>query len=110
MIALHDGALFGIKLIEDLATYDLRDGQYTEIPLCWEDTALDQPVFRNVTAEGPQEAVLNKQRFCTFLRNILTMAGYSKRATIHDIRRSLGKKIKCKLYPSFFQRSVAELV
>jgi hypothetical protein len=39
--------------MEDLAKYNLRDGHYTEIPLCWEDTALDWPVFRNVTAEGP---------------------------------------------------------
>ena len=83
--------------MEDLAQFDLRDGQYTEIPLRWKDSALDRPVFRNVTAQGPQETVLDKQRFCTILRQILTMAGYSKRATIHDIRRSLGKKIECKL-------------
>ena len=83
--------------MEDLAQFDLRDAQYTEIPLRWKDSALDRPVFRNVTAQGPQEAVLDKQRFCTILRQILTMAGYSKRATIHDIRRSLGKKIECKL-------------
>ncbi|KAK1141018.1 hypothetical protein N8T08_009675 [Aspergillus melleus] len=93
-IALYDGALFGIESMEDLAQYDLRDGQYTEIPLRWKDSALDRPVFRNVTAQGPQEAVLDKQRFCTFLRQILIMAGYSKRATIHDIRRSLGRKIE----------------
>ena len=83
--------------MEDLAQFDLRDAQYTEIPLRWKDSALDRPVFRNITAQGPQEAVLDKQRFCTILRQILTMAGYSKRATIHDIRRSLGKKIECKL-------------
>ncbi|KAL3473907.1 hypothetical protein BJX99DRAFT_260890 [Aspergillus californicus] len=82
------------QLMEDLAKYDLCDGHYMEILLCWEDTALDRPVFRNVTVEGPQEAVLDKQQFCTFLHNILTMAGYSKHATIHDICRSLGKKIE----------------
>lgn len=83
--------------MEDLAEFDLRGGQHTEIPLRWKDNALDRPVFRNVTAQGPQEAVLDKQRFCSFLRQILTMAGYSKLATIHDIRRSLGTKIEGKL-------------
>lgn len=90
--------------MEDLAQFDLRDGQYTKIPLRWKDSALDRPVFRNVTAQGAQEAVLDKQRFCTFLRQILTMAGYSKRATIHDIRRSLGTKIECKLQPRLLFR------
>jgi hypothetical protein len=94
VIALAQGAIFGIDSLDDLAQFDLRDGRTTEVPLRWNTHALNKPVFRNVTAKGPQEVPLNKERFCSFLRSLLTAAGYSKYATIHDIRRELGNKIE----------------
>ncbi|PLB48229.1 hypothetical protein P170DRAFT_360496, partial [Aspergillus steynii IBT 23096] len=96
VIALAHGAISGINSLADLAQFDLRDGRTTEIPLSWNPDALNKPVFRNVTAKGPQEVALNKERFCTLLRSLLTAAGYSKHATIHDIRRALGKKIEAR--------------
>ncbi|ODM23623.1 hypothetical protein SI65_01212 [Aspergillus cristatus] len=94
IIDLADGALFGIKSVEDLAEFDLRESGLSQIPLWWKETALNKPIFRNMTAKGPQGVALNKERFCHFLRQILFMAGYSKSATIHNIHHVLGQKIE----------------
>lgn len=82
--------------MEDLAQFDLRSGQITEIPLRWKEDALEKPVFPNITANGPQDIPLNKERFCSYFRVVLTIAGYSEKATIHDIRLNLGKVIEGK--------------
>ncbi|KAL5334212.1 hypothetical protein BJX70DRAFT_391599 [Aspergillus crustosus] len=78
IITLADGAFFGIKSVEDLAEFDL----------C------------------PQGVALNKKRFCYFLYQILVMAGYSKSATIHDIYRALGQKIKGKAITLIYLRKL----
>lgn len=79
-IALQHGALFGIKTAEDLAKYDLSDGR--PIPLRWKDKYLNKPVLRNVTADGPQDVPLTKERFCEILRGRVTAApGYSESLT-----------------------------
>lgn len=94
IIAIKNGALWGIDTLDDIAEYDLRHGSRTEIPLRWRSEYLEAPVFRNVTAQGPQEEPLTKERFCYFLRWVFIAAGYSKQATIHDVRRQLGTKIE----------------
>ncbi|RJE17657.1 hypothetical protein PHISCL_10007 [Aspergillus sclerotialis] len=96
IIAIKHGALWGIDTLDDIAEYDLRHGSRTEIPLRWKTESLEAPVFRNVTAQGPQEVPLTKQRFCYFLRWIFIAAGYSNQATIHDVRRQLGTKIEAR--------------
>ncbi|KAJ6171572.1 hypothetical protein N7470_000639 [Penicillium chermesinum] len=93
-IALQHGALFGIETVEDLAQYDLSDGR--PIPLRWKDEYLDKPVLRNVTANGPQDVPLTKERFCEILRGRVTAAGYSKSLNIHKIRKHLGSVIEGK--------------
>lgn len=77
--------------MEDLAEYDLSN---RPIPLRWKDEYLDKPVLGIVTADGPQDVPLTKDVFCHCLRGIFTAAGYSKRPKVHDIRKSLGKKIE----------------
>lgn len=94
IITIKHGALWGIDTLDDIAEYNLRYGSRTEIPLRWKTESLKAPVFRNVTAQGPQEVPLTKQRFYYFLRWIFIAAGYSNQATIHDVRRQLGTKIE----------------
>ncbi|KAJ5291551.1 hypothetical protein N7478_000802 [Penicillium angulare] len=91
-LALQHGALFGIKSVEDLAKYDLSSGK--PIELRWRDEYLEKPVLRNVTAVGPQDVPLHKERFCELLRGIVTTAGYSKSITVHRIRKYLGSVIE----------------
>ncbi|KAI2791350.1 hypothetical protein POX_c04207 [Penicillium oxalicum] len=93
-IALQHGALFGINTAEDLAKYDLSDGR--PIPLRWKDEYLNKPVLRNVTADGPQDVPLTKERFCEILRGRVTAAGYSESLTIHKVRKFLGSVIEGK--------------
>jgi hypothetical protein len=95
VISLRRGALYGINTLDDIAEYDLRDGPITEIPLRFRTEVLEAPVFQNVTAEGPQEVPLTKERFCYFLRILFIICGYSNQPTIHDIRRKLGNVIEC---------------
>lgn len=90
--------------MEDLANYDLSSGK--PIELRWKDEYLDKPVLRNVTADGPQDVPLNKERFCELLREIVTTAGYSKSVTVHRIRKYLGSVIEgwaAKAYRSLIQ-------
>jgi hypothetical protein len=91
-IALQHGALFGIETVDDLANFDLSGGQ--PIELRWKEEYLEKPVLRNVTAEGPQDVPLDMQRFCGFLRAIITAAGYNKSITIHKIRKYLGSVVE----------------
>ncbi|CAG7932841.1 unnamed protein product [Penicillium olsonii] len=91
-LALAHGALFGVNTVDDLAQFDLSNG---EIPLRWKDEYLEKPVLRHATADGPQETPLTKQKFCSCLRQIFAAAGYfGELATIHCIRRNLGKKVE----------------
>jgi hypothetical protein len=78
--------------VEDLAKYDLSSGR--PIELRWKDEYLEKPVLRNVTAEGPQDVPLHKERFCEILRGIATTAGYSKAVTVHKIQKYLGSVIE----------------
>lgn len=91
-MALQHGALFGIETVEDLAQYDLSSGR--PIELRWKDEYLKLPVLRNITAAGPQDIPLTKERFCELLRGTVTTAGYSKNVTIHKIRKYLGSVIE----------------
>ncbi|KAJ5975642.1 hypothetical protein N7481_009349, partial [Penicillium waksmanii] len=95
-LALGHGALFGIETKADLAKYDLSNG---EIPLRWKESYLKKPIFRNVTADGPQDIPLTNKDFYHYLHLIFDAAGYSEHPTIHDARRSLAKEVE-KMYGS----------
>lgn len=93
-LALAHGAIYGVNTVEDLAQFDLSNG---EIWLRWKDEYLDKPVLRHATADGPQETPLTNQNFSPCLRQIFTAAEYfGELATIHCIRRNLGKKVESK--------------
>ncbi|CAI7606767.1 unnamed protein product [Penicillium viridicatum] len=90
-LALEHGALFGIESVADLAQYDLSNG---EIPLRWKKDYLSKPIFRNVTADGPQDIPLTQGRFTNYLHQIFVAAGYTKHPTIHCLRRNLEKEVE----------------
>ncbi|KAJ5139213.1 uncharacterized protein N7515_004061 [Penicillium bovifimosum] len=92
VIAIDQGAIYGINTIEDLAQQQFPEGK-NEIPLRWKDDAKEKLVFRNVTAQGAQDLVLTTERFYYFLRQLFRKAGYWEDPTIHDIRRTLGKRL-----------------
>ena len=93
-LALAHGAIYGVNTVDDLAQFDLSDG---EILLRWKEEYLDKPVLRHATADGPQEKPLTNQKFSTCLRQILNAAGYlGELATVHCIRRALGKEVESK--------------
>ncbi|KAJ5471326.1 hypothetical protein N7530_008683 [Penicillium desertorum] len=91
-IALQHGALYGIETVEDFARFDLSSGE--PIELRWKEEFLEKPVLRNVTADGPQDVPLHKERFCELLRGIVTTAGYNKSLTVHIIRKYLGSVVE----------------
>ncbi|KAJ5139397.1 uncharacterized protein N7515_004245 [Penicillium bovifimosum] len=62
VIAIDQGAIYGINTIEDLAQQQFPEGK-NEIPLRWKDDAKEKPVFRNVTGQGAQDLVLTTERF-----------------------------------------------
>ncbi|KAJ5318323.1 hypothetical protein N7476_004743 [Penicillium atrosanguineum] len=93
-IALQHGALYGIESVEDFANFDLSGGE--PIELRWKEEFLEKPVLRNVTADGPQDVPLTKERFCDLLRGIITTAGYCKSITVHKIRKYLGSVVEGK--------------
>jgi hypothetical protein len=92
-LALGSGALFGIETIEDLAKYDLSNG---EIPLRWKERFLKKPIFMNVTASGLQDIPLTSKDFSAYLHQIFDAAGYSEHPTIHCLRRNLAKEVESK--------------
>lgn len=96
-LALEHGALFSVKTVNDLAQFDLSNG---EVPLRWKTEYLEKPVLRDATVDGPLETSLTKQKFYSCLRQIFTGAGYfGDLPTIHCIRRNMGMKIESKSLP-----------
>jgi hypothetical protein len=80
-IALRNGALFGIKNVEDLAKNGLSSGK--PIELRRKDRYLRKPVLRNVTSDGSHDFTLHKDRSCELLRGIVTTAGH-RRSVPHE--------------------------
>ncbi|KAJ6019330.1 hypothetical protein N7522_001397 [Penicillium canescens] len=90
-LALEHGALFGIETVADLVDCDLSNG---EMPLEWKESYKTKPIFRNVTADGPQDIPLTNKQFSSYLHQIFDAAGYSEHPTIHCMRRNLAKEVE----------------
>lgn len=56
-LALAYSAIYGVDTVDDLAQFDLLNG---EIYLRWKEEYLDKLVLRYTTADGPQETPLTK--------------------------------------------------
>ena len=101
-MAIGDGALHGISSLEDLWDMSIPDGDEA-LPLRWKDEVLQLPIVRNATmAHGVTDAPLPEATFNRILKSVLNFSGYFGTATVHAIRRALGKKLDGKQHWSKF--------
>ena len=90
VMALADKALFGIPEGDD------------ELLLRWNDSTLRSPILRNATMQnGVSEDPLPKKTFDRIFKAVLERSGYFGKATVHAIRRYLGKKVNGKCLGSY---------
>ncbi|KAE8361714.1 hypothetical protein BDV27DRAFT_166718 [Aspergillus caelatus] len=94
-LALADNALFGFSRPEEIFEQRIPEGE-DELVLRWNDEAKDRCIVRRVTAEKVSEEPLTKERYQEGLRKILVNAGYFVTATVHAMRRELGKAVQDK--------------
>ena len=100
IMAIADNALYGLKSLDDVQGMEIPPGE-NELNLRYNDKALDRPILRKCTkADGVTDEPLTKEAFLNIHRSTLRNAGYVCGASIHTIRRGLGKKVDGKLrYP-----------
>lgn len=110
-MALADGALFGY---DDLAAvrHQAMPAGKDELILRFKRSALDRPILRKCTkAGGVTDEPMTKAAFLDILRSTLVNAGYLCGASIHTIRRQLGKGIDSKsLHSRQISRSRPDLL
>ena len=95
-LALADNAIWGIETFDDLWQLQIPDGD-DELPLRWNDSVRALPILRNATMQrGITEEPLPKRTFDRTLKSVLELSGYFGNATVHAIRRFLGKKVNGK--------------
>ncbi|KAF5857607.1 hypothetical protein ETB97_005536 [Aspergillus alliaceus] len=94
-LALADNALFGFSNPEEVFEQRIPEGE-DELVLRWNDEAKDRCIVRGVTAEKVSEEPLTKEKYQEGLRKILVNAGYFVTATVHAMRRELGKAVQDK--------------
>ena len=92
-MALADGALFEFRTLADLQEQEIPAGD-NEVVLRFKADMLDKPILRKCTkAEGLSDEPMPRCAFSNILRTTLRNAGYTCPASIHAIRRELGKKV-----------------
>ncbi|KAI9770979.1 MAG: hypothetical protein M1840_002683 [Geoglossum simile] len=93
-LAFADNALFGYSSLSDLGDQEIPEGD-DELPLRWNEEALERPILRAVTAGGviSDSMPLTRVRFCEVLRAALQNVGFFGRITIHTIRHGLANKV-----------------
>lgn len=80
-LAFADGALFGFDSLDGLWQQEIPTGE-TEVDLRWNDSALETKIVR-----------MSKSKFLRIFKSTLANAGYPCAASVHQIRRCLGKKV-----------------
>jgi hypothetical protein len=96
-LAITDKALFGYNSLDALLEQKIPLGQ-DELPLRFNDDALDRFIFRRWTlADGITEDKMPKSAFWDMFRRTMRKAGYLCGTSMHSIRRQLGKKVDGKL-------------
>ena len=92
-MALADGALAGIKSVDELEKKKIT-GPEDYLILRFEDEALERPILRKCTqADGVTEQPMPSTAFLDIWRSTLVNAGYIWGPSVHAVRRSLGKAI-----------------
>jgi hypothetical protein len=91
--------LLHIELLKDLLEMKVPVGQ-NEMNLIFKDCVLDLPILRKcIKGEGTIKELMPKHAYTRILRAGLRKAGYFVEATMHAIRRFLGKKVDGKPVP-----------
>ncbi|CAF9912407.1 MAG: hypothetical protein GOMPHAMPRED_007652 [Gomphillus americanus] len=92
-MAITDGAIHGVKSLEQLRALQIPEGQQT-LMLNWDPSALGLPLLRNATIkEGVTIAPWPKPAFDKIFKAVSQKAGYIENPTVHSIRRAVGKQI-----------------
>lgn len=92
-MVMADKALFGFDSLAELREQRIPDGQ-DELILRWRKSALNKPILRKCTqAGGVTDEPMPKSAFSRIFQSTLLNAGYFCQASIHSIRRQLGKKV-----------------
>jgi hypothetical protein len=92
-LAFADRAFYGINSPEEFWQLQITEGEEALI-LRWEDSVKDLPILRNATLEnGVSKEPLPKRTFERIVRSVMRASGYFGSATVHAIRRYLGKQL-----------------
>ena len=93
VMAFADKALFGFATLAELQQQQIPRGQ-NELVLRWKDEALDKPILRKCTkAGGVADEPMPRTAFSQIFQSTLRNAGYFCTASVHSIRRGIGKKV-----------------
>ena len=91
-LAFADGALFGFRTESELRSMTVQEGK--EVPLRWNDEWMDRPILRGCSGGKVGDGKLSSSTFQAKQKIIFEAAGYvGVRASVHSIRRYLGKQI-----------------
>ncbi|KAI9764363.1 MAG: hypothetical protein M1840_008501 [Geoglossum simile] len=92
-LVFADEAFYGIKSPEKFWQLQIPEGEEL-LPLRWEDSVKNLPILRNATLEnGVFKEPLPKATFERIVRFVMRISGYFGFATVHAIRRYVGKKL-----------------
>lgn len=98
-LAIADHAIWGVNTLDDLWQLKIPDGD-DELPLRWNESVMHLPILRNATMrDGVTNEPLLKRTFDRILKSVLNLSGFFGPATVHAIRRFVGKKVNGKLVP-----------
>ena len=99
-LAIADHAIWGVNTLDDLWQLRIPDGE-DELLLRWNDSVMDLPILRNATMrDGVTNEPLLKRTFDRIVKDVLNHSGFFGHATVHAIRRFVGKKINGKSLPA----------
>jgi hypothetical protein len=99
-MAIADGALFGIRSLDDLWKQRMVDGD-NEMPLLWNESASDLPIARRIEGGKVTQKPMSEERFRRIFDAVLQCAGYvGIRRSVRQIRRETAGKLNSRIsYP-----------
>ena len=98
-LAIADHATRGVNTFDDLWQLKIPDGD-DELPLRWNESVMHLPILRNATMrDGVTNEPFLKRALERIPKPALNLLGFFGPATVHAIRRFVGKKVKGKRFP-----------
>lgn len=97
-MAFADKAFYNVESTANLWDINIPDSD-DALRLRWKDEVLHLSILRKATkADSVTNEPLSKATFEDILKSVLNLSGYYETATVHAIRRSLGKKTNNKYF------------